>query len=142
MTSPAVVPENPPSTASGLGLLRVLDATDGVAGQFCGQLFADHSADVILLETLEGTRTRGEDGLFWHLNCGKRAVAGDPLTFGGDNLDALLRGLDVVIVDQNTAPFGWDLATHPRLVVCCMSDFGAIGPHASRQGSELVHLFG
>jgi crotonobetainyl-CoA:carnitine CoA-transferase CaiB-like acyl-CoA transferase len=115
-----------------------LAATDGVAGQFRGRLFADHGADVVLLETPAGSRVRGEDDLFWHLNCGKRAMAGDPRTLRGEDLDAVPRGLDVVIIDQNTARFDWNPAEYPRLVVCSISDFGETGPYASWQGSELV----
>ena len=38
--------------------VRVIDATSTAAGQFCGRLFADYGAEVILVERTDGAATR------------------------------------------------------------------------------------
>ena len=40
--------------------IKVVDATSTAAGQFCGRLFADYGAEVILVERPEGADTRRE----------------------------------------------------------------------------------
>ena len=67
--------------------LRVVDFSDSVGGQYCGRLFADFGADVLLLEPEDGSPIRGmppfsasDDRLslgFWHLNTGKRGLTAD-----------------------------------------------------------------
>src|SRR5580658_1546241 len=87
--------------------VKVIDATSTAAGQFCGRLFADYGAEVILVERPEGAETRREgpfdgDGslLFRHLNQGKAGFAWRP----GDreserDLDERLGEADIVLVD-------------------------------------------
>ena len=63
--------------------LRVVDASNSVAGQFCGRLFADNGAAVVLVEAPDGSKTRrmgpfapdGRSTLFAHLNQGKASLA-------------------------------------------------------------------
>lgn len=75
-------------TATGaLQGLRILDLTHAIAGPFCSQVLADHGADVIKVEPLEGDFFRGmgpfrEDdgervlgGLFQACNRNKRSIA-------------------------------------------------------------------
>lgn len=69
--------------------VRVLDASNSVAGQFCGRLFADNGAATLLVEPPEGSPIRrtgpfAPDGagsrqstLFAHLNAGKTSVGID-----------------------------------------------------------------
>ncbi|MDD3786313.1 MAG: CoA transferase [Hydrogenophaga sp.] len=76
------------STASGaLKGLRILDLTHALAGPFCSQVLADHGADVIKVEPLEGDffrrmgpfreddQVRSYGGLFQACNRNKRSIA-------------------------------------------------------------------
>lgn len=67
--------------------VRVLDVTHAVAGPFCSQVLADHGADVIKVEPLEGDffrhmgpfrkddELRAFGGLFQSVNRNKRSIA-------------------------------------------------------------------
>ena len=73
-------------TAAALGGIRVLDLSNGVAGQYCGKLLAGYGADCVLAEPPEGTPTRRmgpyltsgrsstRSALFRHLNQGKSSL--------------------------------------------------------------------
>lgn len=76
------------STASGaLKGLRILDLTHALAGPFCSQVLADHGADVIKVEPLEGDffrrmgpfreddQLKSYGGLFQACNRNKRSIA-------------------------------------------------------------------
>ena len=74
--------------------ITVLDASESIAGQFCGRMFADHGASVTLIEPPEGSALRRfgpfdpkEDGvgsmLFFHLNLGKGSVTLDLASAAG-----------------------------------------------------------
>src|SRR5580698_878640 len=90
--------------------LRVLDATKDVAGQFCGRLFADYGAEVMLAEPAEGSPTRcawplepggGAEAsfLFRHLNQGKKGcrLPAD-VAEAASALSALAQDADVVLI--------------------------------------------
>ena len=88
--------------------IKVVDATSTAAGQFCGRLFADYGAEVILLERPDGTATRREgpfddEGslLFRHLNQGK---AGGADHGPASDLDRLIGDADIVLVDAGDDP--------------------------------------
>jgi len=127
--------------------LRVLDATTDVAGQFCGRLFADYGAEVILAESPEGAPTRrawpladhGVSFLFKHLNQGKKGhrLPADQAEVA-QALSALARDADVVLIDRARL----DLKScfdDTRQIVCVVSDFGERGPYRDWQGAEIVH---
>ena len=69
--------------------LRVIECAEGVAGPYCGKLFADLGADAIKVEPPQGDRSRLDGpfpdgvahpergGLFHYLNANKRSVALD-----------------------------------------------------------------
>src|SRR5580704_16661520 len=123
--------------------VKVIDATSGAAGQFCGRLFADYGAEVILVERPEGAATRAEGPfdetgslLFRHLNQGKAGFTRRPGDAASDpDLDRLIRDADVVLVDAGDAIR--DRAGDR--IVCCISDFGEQGPYRSWRGGEIVH---
>lgn len=130
---------------SALNQIRVLELTEGVAGEYCGKLLADFGAEVIKLEAPgEGSPTRqmgpfarsGEapenSGLFAYLNTNKRSVALDVTSDkGAAALAALLRKVDVVISDHADGwlqgigldPEAFD-ETYPRLILVSITPFG------------------
>ena len=129
-----------------LSRLRIMDASNSVAGQFCGRLFADNGAEVVLVEGPNGSDTRrtgpfSPDGcstLFAHLNMGKSSlVAGDDKA-SRDRLRALAECADVVIVDS-AAERGFALGNGagPR-TLCKFAPFGP-GPMETWKGSELIY---
>ena len=133
----------PPALAG----LRVLDATTDVAGQFCGRLFADYGAEVILAEAAEGALTRtawpraedaaAESFLFRHLNQGKSGhrLPADQAEARAA-LHALGRDADVVLIDHADLKSCFD---DSRQIVCAISDFGKRGPYRNWRGGEIVH---
>lgn len=116
-----------------LDFLTVVDLSESVAGQFCGRLFADHGADVVLAEPTTGSATRDRPGLFAHLNTGKRSVLVPP---GGTT--GLVRDADVVILPADVPRDVLD-AAGDRTVSCAITEFGRAGPRAAWLGNELVH---
>ena len=98
---------------SALTGISVLDASESIAGQFCGRLFADHGAEVTLIEPPHGSVLRRmgpfdpkADGvgsmLFFHLNLGKGSVTLDLASATGrEALNDRAKAADVVIVACN-----------------------------------------
>lgn len=134
------------SSKGALTHLSVLDASDGVAGQYCGRLLSDFGADTVLVEPEGGTRTRGigpfseRDGeafLFRHLNFGKHVAERRP---GAEEslLPSLVGGADVALLSAG-ADHGALREANPRLVTCTISDFGEDGPRRHWKGGEMVH---
>ena len=144
--------------AGALTGITVVELATGVAGPYCGKLFAGLGADVIKVEPPEGDRTRREgpfpgdvpdperSGLFLHLNTGKRSVVADVATEPGRrHLDRLLTQADVLILDRRPSVLqalglepGKLRRGFPRLVVTSVTTFGLSGPYAEYRGGELV----
>ena len=134
--------------------IRVLDCTLILAGPFCSMLLADLGADVIKIESLDGSARdgahepnyKGESGKFLIVNRNKRGMALDlkhPL--GRSVFYDLVRSADVLV--QNYRPgvmarLGCDYATlreiNPRLVYCSISGFGEGSPYADLAGMDLI----
>src|SRR3990170_6595007 len=100
-------------TEAALSDLRVIELAQGIAGPYCGKLFADLGAEVIKLEPPAGDRSRrygpfpGDDphaeksGLYLHLNTGKKSVTLDTgVASGRAILKRLLAQADVLIEDE------------------------------------------
>ena len=127
--------------AQALAGIRVLDTTNGIAGQFCARMLADHGADVILAEPPGGTVTRrmapiGPDGAsftFFHNNLGKRAVIAGPARRA-----ELAREADVVLVDRAADKASLQAAA-PDAIVTLVCGFGADGPWRDWTGSEMIY---
>ncbi|MDM0053571.1 CaiB/BaiF CoA-transferase family protein [Variovorax sp. J22R115] len=139
--------------------IRVLDLSGG-AEQYCGKLFAQLGADVLLVEPLAGSSQRREapfiDGSahpetslsFAYFNQGKRGIALDLDSGAGqDVLLKLAGGADLVIESERPGLMterGLDAKslsqTNPSLVVTSITPFGQEGPYAQFEGGDLVTL--
>ena len=145
-----------PDTA--LNDLRIIELAEGVAGPYCGKLFADLGADVIKVEPPGGDRARragpfkdGEpnpegSGLFLYLNTNKRGVTADVTTDEGrEAVLGLLAGADALVTDMHEddlRALGLDYADlherFPALVFTSLTPFGRGGPHGSYRGNAFT----
>ncbi|MCW0215117.1 MAG: CoA transferase [Pseudonocardia sp.] len=138
--------------------VTVLEIGDG-AVEFTGKLLADLGATVIKLEPHGGARGRtvgpfldgaGPDRSlwFWAYNANKRSAVLDPrVPEAADALVALARRADVVLdglgpgtLESHGVTAERLRAANPRLIHTTVTPFGADGPWAGLQGSDLVHL--
>lgn len=138
--------------------IRVVELAQGIAGPYCGKLFADFGADVVKVEPPgAGDFTRGwgpfpgdrpdreKSGLFFLLNTNKRSVVLDvDSAEGRDRLLALLREADVWIDSsppRQLCERGLDYDTvsrsNPKLVMISCTPFGMTGPYADWNGYDL-----
>ncbi len=142
----------------GLSGLRVVECAGGIAGAYCGKLFADAGADVAKLEPPGGDPLRrwsasgadlgGRDGaMFRYLHASKRSVVGAlgregaaPIAGADLLIEDLVAGADLLIEDL--APDGCDRAAlrarHPGLVVATITPFGLEGPYAGRPATDFT----
>ena len=148
---------------SALGHLRILELSNGVAGEYCGKLVADFGATVLKVEsagvgsdtrrlgpfaTAGGGAPEESSGLFGYLNTNKRSVCLDlAAPQGREALYTLLEGVDAVVDDH---PGGWleslgmgpgELGRrYPRLIVCSITPFGHDAP-ATMQKAYSLNVF-
>jgi crotonobetainyl-CoA:carnitine CoA-transferase CaiB-like acyl-CoA transferase len=129
--------------------VRVLDATSGVDGQYCGKLLAAAGAQVTLLEPPEGTATRWRGPflpevpspenslLFRHLNEGKDSVVVDfESPSGREFLNQLLENTDIFLHSGEVL----GNVTIPETVIdCTFRDFPTDGPYEDWLGTEMIH---
>jgi crotonobetainyl-CoA:carnitine CoA-transferase CaiB-like acyl-CoA transferase len=115
--------------------VRVVEIGGLPAGAYAARLFADFGAEVIKVEPPGGDPNRcfpplidGGSGWFAYLNYGKKSVIADKI-----DLDALLRGADVLIDSTGTDHVGY-----PHLVVVDLSWFGRSGPYRDFKASDAV----
>jgi benzylsuccinate CoA-transferase BbsE subunit len=154
------VAASPASSRSALAGLRVLDLSNRHS-HYCGKLFADMGADVILVESpgqasslrstppFIGDQVDAEYAIpHVYYNTSKRGITLDLSTHQGQ---ALLRRLavsaDLLIEDRVPGELaGWGLdhaalaAVAPRLVVCSITPFGQTGPYARYAADDLTLL--
>jgi crotonobetainyl-CoA:carnitine CoA-transferase CaiB-like acyl-CoA transferase len=151
------VPSEPTEPTGALSGVRVIDATQMLAGPLCGMRLGDLGADVIKVErpeTGEFNRTHGFEDVsvggemttFLAVNRNKRSAAIDMKhPEGRQALLDLAANSDVFIQNfrHGTAErlgLGYaDLASvNPRLIYCSISGYGATGPYRDRPGQDLV----
>jgi benzylsuccinate CoA-transferase BbsE subunit len=139
--------------------VRVLDLTQG-SEQYCGKLFAQLGADVLLIEPVGGCANRREGPFlegrvhpehslsFAYFNQGKRGLALDLAQRAGqDVFRALVRNADLVIEAERPGQMrtrGLDhdalAAIQPAIVTTSITPFGQDGPYAQYEGGDLVAL--
>ncbi|HLH22235.1 MAG TPA: CaiB/BaiF CoA-transferase family protein [Chloroflexota bacterium] len=155
-TAPATRPPAAPGSGA-LDGLRILEVA-GLFGAYCGKLFAELGADVILVEPPGGAPQRrtgpfldeapGPDGslTFAYLHSSKRGVTLDLDTADGQ---VLFRGLaaSAAAVVESAPPgaldargLGYDAlgAPNPALVYTSITPFGREGPYADLPASDLT----
>ena len=149
-----------PDTAPGpLQGIRVLDLTQG-SEQYCGKLFAQLGADVLLVEPVAGCAQRREGPFlgerphaeaslaFAYFNQGTRGMALDlDHAQGQEIFRGLVRQADLVIEAERPGRMrarGLDAdalaRVQPALVTTSITPFGQEGPYAQYEGGDLVAL--
>jgi formyl-CoA transferase len=135
--------------------LKVIDLSRVLGGPYCGQMLADHGAEVIKIEPPQGDETRawgppfdheGISAYFAGINRNKRTIALDlSKPAGRDVLLRLLQGADVLIENFKTGTMekwglGYDTLSEkfPRLVHARISGFGADGPLGGFPGYDAM----
>lgn len=147
MTTTAASPSTAASAFGALQGLRVIELGQLIAGPFCGQLMADHGAEVIKIEQPgEGDPMRewGRGKKVWWpvVARNKKSVTLNlRLKAGQDILKSLVAKADFVL--ENFRPgtlekwgLGYDelARLNPGLIMVRVSGFGQTGPYAGRAG--------
>jgi crotonobetainyl-CoA:carnitine CoA-transferase CaiB-like acyl-CoA transferase len=133
-TAPSAAPRSNGGALSGL---RVLDFGAYVAGPLAAQCFADHGADVIKIEPMNGEKGRSINQ-FTGCQRGKRSLAIDLRNPGArDVTRRLVESADVVTHNMRNAAavkLGIDDDTirsiNPRVVIATSTGYGEHGPWA------------
>lgn len=146
------------SEESGVGALagrRVVEFASE-CGAYCGKLFADMGADVVLIEPPGGDASRRVPPLadpdspsslsFLYRNAGKRSVAFDAGNAAErDALRRLMAAADIVVeafAPGHLEACGFEFAdlqrANPRLVLVSITGFGQSGPHRGWKSSDLI----
>lgn len=126
--SDAMSATSPKGRSRALEGVRVIELAQGIAGPYCGRLFADYGADVVKVERPgTGDFTRGwgpfpgdrpdveKSGLFFFLNTNKRSVTLDvDHARDRERLLDLLRDADVLIDDSSPRLLQERGSTTPR----------------------------
>jgi crotonobetainyl-CoA:carnitine CoA-transferase CaiB-like acyl-CoA transferase len=136
--------------------LKVLDASEGIAGPFCAKLFADYGANVIKIEPPSGDFIRRTgpmqhpsieaSGTYLYLNSNKRGVTLDlSQPTAKDPFLRLIQWADVIV---ESMPPGFlvglglgfaDLTvTNRTLVMVSVTSFGQHGPYRNYRANEMV----
>ena len=142
--------------------LLVVELAGDLAGAYAAKLFADHGADVVLVEPPTGCpwRLEGPDvdpgaggptvaehgSLHLHLDTNKRSIVADLDTAAGQDLVRGLGGRADAVIES--FPPGWLaqrglghpqlLAVNPSLVTASITPFGQDGPYAQLAGCDIV----
>lgn len=133
--------------------LRVLDASQGLAGPYCAMLLAQHGATVVKVEPAQGDWSRGigqrhgeHTGLSLACNRGKRSVVLDLRRPSGPKaLQAIARHCDVVLESFRPGVaarigLGYDAlaSVRPGLIYASVSGYGQTGPRSEDPGTDTV----
>ncbi len=135
--------------------LRVIDASQVMAGPYCALLLADLGADVIKVEPPAGDATRrslgdiqnwGESAAFLAVNRNKRSVVIDlKSALGVEVFRRLAAGVDVLVESYRpgtTKRLGIDYEAlqdgNQGLIYASISGFGATGPYAAHGGYDII----
>jgi crotonobetainyl-CoA:carnitine CoA-transferase CaiB-like acyl-CoA transferase len=133
--------------------LKVFDASQGVAAPHCALLLAQHGADVVKMEPLNGDWGRALGKQFGDfspysliMNRGKRSVALDLKQEKGVEIARRLAAeADVMLANFRPgvmARFGLDYeavqAVNPNVIYLSLTGFGPSGPYGNRPATDMV----
>lgn len=136
--------------------LKVLDLSRVLGGPYCGQILADHGAEVIKVEPPAGDETRswgppfaadGTAAYFNGLNRNKRDIVLDLSQPAGreivlkilEDCDVLIENFKIGTLERWGMGYEQTLRERfPRLVHCRVSGFGADGPLGGAPGYDAV----
>lgn len=128
---------------SSLNGIRVIELTHAIAGPQCGQVLADHGADVIKVEPPNGELARAaypqvhEESIYFAChNRGKRSIVLDLKSSEGlRDLLSLIETADVVLTNYTVdvpSRLGWGYdelkKINPMIVMAHITGFGSTGP--------------
>jgi crotonobetainyl-CoA:carnitine CoA-transferase CaiB-like acyl-CoA transferase len=132
--------------------VRVLDFGRYIAGPYCAALLAEHGAEVIRIEKLQGSEDRyqapvarsGEGGLFLQMNRNKLGMTLDPmLPEGQEVVRKLVATADVVVANlppQTLRDMKLDYASltavKPDIILTTVTAYGRGGPYGDRVGFD------
>ena len=151
--------EHEAARASALAGLRIVDMS-GMAGQYCGKMFADLGAEVILVEPPGGSSVRREGPFlndrphhetslaFTYFNTGKRGIVLDlDCPAGQMIMRRLVGGADLLIETEKPGVMsarGLDFdalaKSAPNIIATSITPFGQTGPFAKYEAEDLVML--
>jgi crotonobetainyl-CoA:carnitine CoA-transferase CaiB-like acyl-CoA transferase len=147
------VPEPAADPARPYAGLRVLDASQGLAGPYCAMLLAQHGAQVIKVEPPEGDWSRGigtrhgdATALSLAANRGKSSLVVDLKAPGAAaalhriaaRADVFLESFRPGVAERLGLGYAALSADNPGLVYASISGYGASGPYAQRPGTDTV----
>jgi crotonobetainyl-CoA:carnitine CoA-transferase CaiB-like acyl-CoA transferase len=136
--------------------IRVVEATEALAGPYCAMMMGDFGADVIKIERKKvGDQSRGwgppfcgpQSAYFLAANRNKRSLTLDlDHPFGRDVLNRLLETADVFLINQPKLESLQRKSLDPgslcgrfrRLIYCAISGYGLFGPKAGRAGYDII----
>jgi crotonobetainyl-CoA:carnitine CoA-transferase CaiB-like acyl-CoA transferase len=139
-----------------LGSIRVVEATEALAGPYCAMMLGDFGADVIKVERKQvGDQSRAwgppfcgpQSAYFLAANRNKRSLTLDfDHPFGKDVMHRLLETADVFLINQpkldslkrNSLDPERICARLPRLTYCAISGYGLFGPKAGLAGYDII----
>jgi len=132
--------------------IRVLDFGRYIAGPYCAALLAEHGAEVIRIEKLQGSEDRyqapvarsGEGALFLQMNRNKLGLTLDPmLPEGQEVVRKLVATADVVVANlppQTLRDMKLDYASltavKPDIILTTVTAYGRGGPYSDRVGFD------
>jgi crotonobetainyl-CoA:carnitine CoA-transferase CaiB-like acyl-CoA transferase len=147
-------------TDAALSDLRVIELATGIAGPYCGKLFADLGAEVIKVEPPQGDWSRRlgpfpddephpeKSGLYLHLNTGKKSVTIDTSVASGqvlarkllDKADLIIESDGQAVMRERGLAYENVRVQFPDLVYTTISAFGSTGPYKDYRGNGLTAM--
>lgn len=140
-----------------LSELRVIDATQMLAGPIAGTRLGDLGADVIKVEPpasgefnrtrgFEDQQSNGEMTTFLAVNRNKRSLAVDLKSIGGKEViyelvkksDVFLQNFRYGTADRLGIGYEDLKKINPGIIYCSISGYGSFGPYRDRPGQDLV----